>query len=59
VSVIVDKDCVTLPDGKLLCYDPDDGYCYILTKKKAEARELTRDRMMKLVAHISNQRKAW
>lgn len=56
MSVIVDKDCVVLKDGTLLCYDPDAGCCYVMTKKKVDAGEVSPNDMMALVAHLGRRR---
>jgi len=58
MSVVVDKDCVTLDDGTLLCWDGDDSCYYALSKRKVEASALSSKDLTKLVAHLSNQRAA-
>jgi hypothetical protein len=57
MSVTVDRDCVTMEDGKLLCWDGDDKCYYVLSKKRVETDELSSKDITKLVDHISGQRR--
>ncbi|GBU21091.1 hypothetical protein R80B4_00980 [Fibrobacteres bacterium R8-0-B4] len=57
MSVRVDRDCVTLDNGTMLCWDRCDKSYYLYHKKKVEADELSPKDLTKLVAHLSEQRK--
>jgi len=53
MSVIIDKDCIVRPDGKLLCWDKDDCKLYLLTKETLTPDKVTDDELARLV------RKTW
>jgi len=55
MSVTVDKDCITLKDGNMLCWDDDDKCYYVLTKKKVDVSDVLPKDLTRLVAHLSGQ----
>jgi hypothetical protein len=49
MSVTVDRDCVTMPDGTMYCWDRDDKCCYLLNKKKVGIRDIPEEAIVRLL----------
>jgi len=49
MGVIVEKDCVVRPDGKMLCWDKESGKIYLLTKEAVSPDTVTDEELAKLV----------
>jgi len=54
MGVIVEKDCVKLPDGTLACYDRDDKCYYKLKKTVVTPSELGDEVILKLTAKLTH-----
>jgi hypothetical protein len=55
MSVTVDKDCVTMDDGTMFCWDRDDKCCYALHKKKVGIREMPEEAVVRLLELVQGQ----
>jgi hypothetical protein len=49
MSVTVEKDCVTMSDGTMYCWDKDDECCYVLNKKKVGIHEMPEEAVLRLL----------
>jgi len=57
VTIIAGKNCITLKDGTMYCWDSDDKCCYILNKKKVGIRDVPEEALVQLLnlGHGSNE----
>jgi len=49
MSVTVDRDCVTMPDGTMYCWDNDEKCCYVLNKKKIRIHDMPEEAVFRLL----------
>jgi hypothetical protein len=49
MGVIVEKDCIRRPDGRLICWDKGDGKLYLLTKELLDPDNVADEDLAKLL----------
>jgi len=54
MGITVGKDCVTLDDGSMLCYDKKEKCFFVFRKKKVESSDLSSKDLIKLVEHLAS-----
>jgi len=52
MGVIITEDCITRPDGTLICWDRDAQQCYALKKTELTTDELSKDEWLELVKRV-------
>lgn len=54
MSVSVERDCITLRDGVILCYDREDKKLYELVKREVSADTVANYDLMRLLDVVAN-----
>lgn len=49
MTIIADKNCVTLKDGTMYCWDSDNNCGYVLNKKKVGLRDIPEEALVQLL----------
>lgn len=49
MGIKIDRDCVPLPDGSMVCWDKSTGETWILGKKAVKMEDLPKDVLLALM----------